>query len=178
MCGPKLMCCCPRDGLVATFCLSSTSNKLRPNHPEGMLMCGAPGTHIEMPICGRGQLGARGENETLTPGPLSAWRGDRGGERPLQPGSALCFGSVSLQVCQEGCGEKGNASLHHVFSLWLRMWTPVGFKSKIKKFSNSKWVFVFVCFQRNLHGRDDFHSGLPRQKLHQKEQRKENWKVN
>lgn len=165
MCGPKLMGCCPRDGLVATFCLSlSTSNKLRPNHHEGMLMRGAPGPHIEMPICGRGQLGARGENEALTPGPLSAWRGDRrGGERPLQPGSPLCFfGSVSLQVCREGCGEKGNASLHHMFSLWLRMWTPVGFKSTkpdlgqivfaICVFSVTcmeEVVFTVVCHIRN-----------------------------
>lgn len=73
LCGPKLMGSCPRDGLVATFCLSlSTSNKLRPNHRVGMLMRGALGLPIDLPICGRGQPGTRGENEALTPGPCQS----------------------------------------------------------------------------------------------------------
>lgn len=70
LCGPKLMGSSPRDGPVATVCLSlSTSNKLRPSHHVGMLMYGALGGRgdwtTEVPICGRSEPG-RGEK--LIPG--------------------------------------------------------------------------------------------------------------
>ena len=53
---------------VATFCLPfSISNKLRPIHREGMLMCAAPGLLMEMPMGCMGQLRMRRENEALTP---------------------------------------------------------------------------------------------------------------
>lgn len=70
LCGPKLMGSSPRDGPVATVCLSlSTSNKLRPSHHVGMLMCGTLGGRgdwpTEVPICGRGKPG---REEKLIPG--------------------------------------------------------------------------------------------------------------
>lgn len=67
LCGPGLMGNRPRDGPVATFCLSlSTPNKLRPSHHVDMLMCGALGLLIEMPVC------SRGETEAVTPGPCQS----------------------------------------------------------------------------------------------------------
>lgn len=99
VCYPKLMGRCPRDGPVATFCLPLwTSNKLRPKRHVGMLMCAALGLPMEMPICSRSQLLREEKFELWLLDPVSL-KGWLGGERPLQPGSALCLASVWLQVC-------------------------------------------------------------------------------
>lgn len=127
--------CRPRDGPAATLCLPlSTSKTLRPNHHVGMLMCAALGLPIEMPICGRGQLGTRGENGALTPGTCQSGGvgGGRGGEQPMQP-------------------ETGNAKLDYIFSLQCRMETlhSIGWtvfpKECFFSFIQRLWTRTAVC---------------------------------
>lgn len=93
----------PRDGLFATFCLSlSTSNKLRPNHCVGMLMLGAPGAAHRGANLRQRPTGYRRRKWSFDSWTLSVWRGDQGVERPFQPGSAHCFGSVGRYVERKG----------------------------------------------------------------------------
>lgn len=100
---PELMGSCPRDGPVATFCFSSS--KRWPNHHVGMLMCGALGLPIEMPICGRGQPGMRGENEALTPGPCQ-FEGVTGGWTAFSAWQCTLFFLCLAQSLSGGLGRE------------------------------------------------------------------------